>query len=415
MALTRPEKDLHCAFQIQPREVQLVQCTSLASNSQIIAGITDGWANISDDEPYQGYGAIVLRDAKTFKQRAVLDEESDENYFGMKLGGLPGNEFIVLTGNAVDKFMVLQEGGFRGEFMLSQMFADASASVDIARAEYWSLEMLGFQNHIIFGLAGKLYLVNFKVSDTLSETNSYFLVSPVRSYTVPGFVIRRPEVPEALGNICLGRGSDDIQPGIFAVASSAEISLWHLDDATSDLKQIQTISTDLGTFYDDVAVSKQYVCASVAKADEIHVFDRASKQKIATLASQYSDDRIFSLQMHVVGALLFSTSFVCSADEKHNGLQAWNLRTQESVFVSRLPEHADEDITAMVKVNGDGYTCFVTHAFDRGVETVWGFPESEEGLRNLQEIVKNHTLVSGPLFQNNRKRKRSKSGGSSRS
>ena len=50
----------------------------------------------------------------------------------------------------------------------------------------------------------------------------------------------------------------------------------------------------------------------------------------------------------------------------------------------------------MAMVEGDEYVCFISHCFESSVEIVFGFPESEHGLRNLQELAKPHIPIFPP-------------------
>ena len=60
------------------------------------------------------------------------------------------------------------------------------------------------------------------------------------------------------------------------------------------------------------------------------------------------------------------------------------------------------EITSMAMVNGDEFTCFVCHAYDKADETVWGSPQSVRGFSNLQHVVHRQSLCVAPHSSSDR-------------
>ena len=65
-------------------------------------------------------------------------------------------------------------------------------------------------------------------------------------------------------------------------------------------------------------------------------------------------------------------------------------------FLMTLIKNPIISFTSMAMVEGDEYVCFISHCFESSVEIVFGFPESENGLRNLQELAKPHIPIFPP-------------------
>ncbi|CAB9508585.1 expressed unknown protein [Seminavis robusta] len=355
-ALTSPERGWHFVFQIEPKE--------------------------------------------TLEQRAILDTHHGDHWTYCAVGGSGNSEVICLSEDS-SKFAVLQNDEFYRKYALEEMFPEDHDRLagELGRSGF-AVMVLGCENHFIIYANGKLYVVGFKGHEKISDENNPIV--PLRSVDLI------PSLEDACGacSCSMKWGSNDLLPGTFIV-NDEEISVWHFDDKTSTLSHVQTLETEEGKQYNAVAVSERHIVALLEDTTCLHLYDRSTGAKIAEQdfclkgigASQLPN---FGPQLHVVGEIVVCTSF------GDNGLCVWQLLTNETHHVPRVTNRDSDEVTSMVQVNGGGYTCFLSRAFNKMNATVWGFPESEQGLRNLQELVKRHTWVSGPPISIpiNKKRRR---------
>lgn len=424
VALTCPNRNLYYEFQIEPIGVALSSATSLACNSNTIVGVCDNWEHISDEERYEGNDAIIFRDAKTLKQLAILDPpEMSRILFNITLAGAPGpkTEIVAATRNRCELAM-LQQNGYYREYDLRNLFPNDASKfvVDNHLRDLPELKILGCVNHLVAYAAGKLFLLHFDGNLPMSETNE---LTPIESFEIDPIekVIFEHNSNNKYCHSSLSWGSNEL-PGTLVLCSPGKISVWHLNDATSELKQIQIIENESVIGYDDLAMNKRYIVGSVFESRTLHIFDRNENggQKIGELvdpgdignATRF--ERAYSPSMQFCGDLIIlvhanADNWPFRPGSVNNSIGVWNIRSQSFVKIPRTATRGDNDIASMIRVDGDGYTCFVTHSYDRVVETVWGFPESDEGLLNLQRIVRNHTVITEPIrrIQISRKRKAS--------
>lgn len=387
-SLTSPERKLHCVFQIQPVGVELNDIIQLACHGRTI--VAADYDNKS----------IVLRDAESLQQRAILEQHGTPGIFSA-VGGSADRPVVALAQGLGTEFSVYQESqdSFRQTYDLAESFPQDKERFGDGGDFVYS-PILGCQNHFVMYCLGKLYLFQFDSSKPLSEKHG---VLPVQSFEVEP---RANWEHHYLGYSMKWASSDDLLSGTFVVACHGKISIWHLDDSTSKMTQLQAVNTGTGKAYEyeDVAVGGRYLVANPVDSDMLHLYDRCAGCKIAELGNEsdrdYREGCYHPLQMHVFGDLL-----VCQRDRLSHTFCVWQLRTQSllATFDAPFPP-GDRNITSVIPIQGDGYVCFVSHSYDDPVETVFGFPESETGFMKLREISKKHTLLVEPTVLSRRTR-----------
>ena len=316
------------------------------------------------------------------------------------LGKFPGNEF---------GFVLMQvDGSYHRNFMLSELFpADSQHFKKPSKGNDYA--SLGFGNHFVVSAAGMLFLLHFDGNEKLSdETNPIMAVLSIENDSCASqrCTVMKP-------------GSDDLPPKTFVVYQKHIVSVWQLNESTSELTKIQTIEAPEDAlndddvrrntfeadvvgeriYYDDIAVGQRYIVGFSKHKDCLYLLDRETGSNVAEQCinfGRYAFGGIRELyippSLRIIGDLL-----VCSYYVNDFGLLVWNLRTREVFKVSSMAASRPRaEVPSMVRVGGVGYTCFVVSTRYAEKQIIYGFPESEEGLRNLQEIVRRKTIVAGP-------------------
>jgi hypothetical protein len=155
--------------------------------------------------------------------------------------------------------------------------------------------------------------------------------------------------------------------------------------------------------FTSIAIGERFLAGCPVGMKEVHIFDWQSGMRSRVVhddSGSDDDDDVFDseeedaefiypLQMHIVGDLLISTSRL------GNALCIWQMRTgsllhrYEDAFTYRrsyqLPDGVDA--TSMIHLREEGYTAFVTTSYN---ETVWAFPETDDGLMRFQGMARQH-------------------------